>query len=679
MNSSDTRTVRTMCPMNCHPTFCGMTATVKDNKLVEIHGDKENPDSKGFLCVRGQAAHEIMDNQKRILQPMVRDKSGSDDWREVSWDEALDKITRGIEAVDRDAVGVWAGHGTIANDYGTFAHIQLATRMAVMSGMQAWDGSMICWGLGGFGLGLTGVMQINTKEDLGENADLVILWAANIASQPTISHHIVAAKSRGARVIVIDIRVTEACKLADEYFIVKPGTDTALALAMMHVIVAEDRHDKDFIAEHSLGFEELEAHIKTLNPEWAASHCGIEAERIVALAREYADTERAMIVLGGSSLYKDGDGWQASRAVSCLPALTGKLGKPGTGLGPRHSAVAHGFALQNIVNPQARPAGEYIPNQMSSILNAMENEKLKVMLLFGTNMLSSFADTNRVAKGLEKMPLIVQHDLFMNETSRRYADVFLPSTSWLEDIGVKATQTYLHLMDRALEPAGEARSLSWIMRALADRLGVDDFYPWDHDEGHIDAVLDHPSTGHATVASLREQGGFAPLNVSTVAHIDHQYTTPSTKVEFYSQVAKDAGLTPLPTYHPKPESSFPLKLRSGRTLTHFHAFYDCGKALPSLAKLDKGSIMWMSSTDATARGINDGDAIRIHNERGECEAKASIQDELPAGTVWMHDGLPGLNTLTLGTESLPDSALNLFPFSVGQSAFDASVEVTVRE
>ncbi|MFT7461419.1 MAG: anaerobic selenocysteine-containing dehydrogenase [Planctomycetota bacterium] len=676
MNTTDKHTVRTMCPMNCAPTLCGMLATVEDNKLLEIHGDKENPDSQGFLCVRGQAAHEIIDNPLRILHPMIRETRGSSDWREVSWDEALAKITSGIKAVKHDAVGLWAGHGSIANDYGTFAHAQLALRLAAMYGMQLWDPAMICWGLGGFGLGLTGIMETNSKEDLGENADLVILWGANIASQPNTSRYITAAKSRGARVVVIDVRVSEACKLAHEYFIVNPGTDAALALAMMQVIVSEDKHNKDFIEEHSLGFEQLREHIKTSTPDWAESICGISAADIVRLARQYADTERAMIVIGGSSLYKDQNGWQASRAISCLPGLTGKVGRPGTGFGPRHAGLSHGFGLQSIVNAEAMPPGDYIPNQMSSIISAMEEGKIQVMLLMGTNFLSSFADTNRVARGLEKTQLVVHHDLFMNETAHRYADVVLPATAWLEDVGCKATATNLYLMERALEPAGETRSLSQVIRALAEGLGVKDFYPWDHDEGHIDAVIDHPCTGHATVASLREKGGMTPLQVSHVAHIDHKFTTPSGKIEFFSQVAEDAGLSGLPVYMEKSESTFPLELRSGRMLTHFHAFYDHGKALPSMAKLEKGPTLWLSAEDADARSLKNGDAIRIHNERGECEALAHISKELRPGTVWMHDGWADLNTLTTGTESLPDSAINLFPFSVGQSAYDARVEVS---
>ena len=676
MSSSDSNTVRTMCPMNCAPTLCGMKATVKDEQLVKIQGDKENPDSQGFLCVRGQAAHEIIGNPKRLLHPMLRDSRDSDDWREVSWEEALDKIISAVQSVKPDEIGVWPGHGSIANDYGVFAHAQLALRFAAMYGAQLWDPSMICWGLGGFGLGLTGVMETNTKEDMGANSDLIILWGANIASQPNTSRHIIAAKARGARVVVIDVRKSEACKLADEYFIVQPGSDSALALAMMHVIVSEDKYDKKFIAEHTLGFEQLSTHLKSLDPAWAESLSGIASERIISLAREYAQTERAMILVGGSSMYKDQNGWQASRAISCLPGLCGKLGKPGTGIGSRHAGVAHGFGLEHIIDPTSRPPGNYIPNQMSSIIEGLESNHVKIMMLFGSNFLSSFADTNRVAAGLDKAALVVHHDLFMNETAARYADVILPATAWLEDIGCKATATHLYLMDQALQPAGECRSMSSVIRSLAEGLDIEDFYPWNHDQGHIDAVLDHPCTGHATVAKLREEGGIRALNISHVAYIDHQYTTPSGKVEFYSDLAENAGLPALPTYMAKPESNFPLEMRTGRMLTNFHAFYDHGRALPSLAKLEKAPVLWISKIDAKSRDLEDGSVIRIHNQRGECQAVAQISAELPEGVIWAHDGWADLNTLTMGEKSLPDSAINLFPFSVGQSGYDARVEVS---
>ena len=166
------RTERTMCPMNCHPTFCGMLATVENDRLIEVSGDPDNPDSEGFLCVRGRAAQEIIDNPKRLLKPLAR--SSGNGWEEISWEQAFDRIGASIERVGREAVGVWACHGAVANDYGVFANAFLTTRMANMAGFQSWDASMVCWGLGGLGVGLTGAMQVNTKEDMSANADLIV-------------------------------------------------------------------------------------------------------------------------------------------------------------------------------------------------------------------------------------------------------------------------------------------------------------------------------------------------------------------------------------------------------------------------------------------------------------------------------------------------------------------------
>ena len=664
--------------MNCHPTFCGMQVTVDNDCLSGISGDKDNPDSRGFLCVRGQAAAQIIDNSERLLYPLMRRSRDHDAWETVSWEQALARIATGFESVGREAAGLWAGHGVLANDYGIFAHAELALRLGNMYGCQWWDASMICWGLGGFGLGLTGLMEAHTKEDMGQHADLIVLWGANIASQPNTGRHLSAAKRRGAKLIVVDVRVSEACKLADEYFLVKPGTDAALALAMMHVIINEQRHDRAFIENHTIGFAELANHVQAYKPSRAAAITGVDAARIVEFARIYADTARAMILLGGSSMYKDRNGWQASRTVSCLPALTGKSGKPGCGLGPRHAAPSHGFATRHLVDIAERPPGDYIPNQMPAITEAIEQGRLGAFLMLGTNMMSSYADASGLEKGFEKMEMIAGYDLFMNDMTSKYADVILPATAWLEDVGVKATHTHLYLMEQALPPPGATRPLAHVVRELAEQLGIDGFYPWEPDYGHIDAVLDHPATGHATVESLRARGGIAELNISHVAHPDHRYATPSGKIEFYSDSAVQHGLPALPDYQARNGTTFPLELRNGRTLTHFHAFYDHGRALPALHKLEAGPGLWISGADAQARGLSDGMPITVYNERGECDALARVTDNVPPGTVWIHDGWPGFNHLSSGARSVPDSAVNLFPFSVGQSAYDTHVEVARR-
>jgi len=176
-------TFRTMCPMNCHPTLCGMLVTVDEEKLVSITGDDTNPDSQGFLCMRGKAAHEIVGNDRRLLKPLIRKTRGTDDWSEMSWTNALDLIADRMRAVGRERVGFWQSHGNWANDYAFGLKRAQMDRFANLYGCQFWNPAMICWGLGGFGVGLTGAIETSTKEDLGANSELVILWGANTVSQ----------------------------------------------------------------------------------------------------------------------------------------------------------------------------------------------------------------------------------------------------------------------------------------------------------------------------------------------------------------------------------------------------------------------------------------------------------------------------------------------------------------
>jgi anaerobic selenocysteine-containing dehydrogenase len=663
-----------MCPMNCHPTLCGMLVEVDGGRLVGVRGDPDNPDSRGFLCIRGQASREIVDNPARLLHPLVRaGRAGA--WRRASWDEALDRIAGRMRAAGPEAVGAWSGHGLFANNYGTRVASHLLRRFANLYGCQWWSPTMICWGLGAFGLGLTGVLEVNTKEDMGAHAGLILLWGANLASQPNTAPHLAAARRRGAAVVTIDVRRSEAAAHSDEMVLLRPGTDAALALAMVHVLVAEDLVDRDFVAAHTVGFDALASHVRTHSPAWAAEVTGVPAERIVALARRYGTTRPAMILLGGSSMHKGANGWLAGRAIGCLPALTGNLGVPGGGMGPRHGAASHGQGLASIVAEDRRPPGAYVPNQMARVTEALVDGRVRVLLLFGTDMLSSFADAERVAQGLARTDLVVSYDLFWNETARRFADVVLPATAWLEETGCKSTNTHLYLMPQALEPRGEARSATWLLRALADRLGLRDFFPWTHDDGALDAILDHPATGHATVAALRAEGGIRALRVSPVAYPDRRFDTPSGKVEFVSERARALGLPVLPVHESLPSSTYPLAFRQGRTLTQFHGFYDHGRALPTLARIDPEPVLWIAPADAGARGVADGAAIRLFNERGTFTARAQVTDAVPPGTVWMRDGWEGLNRVTSGRPVLPDGAVDVFAFSAGQAAFDANVEV----
>ncbi len=679
MTNSKTELTRTMCPMNCHPTMCGMLAETSNGKLVGVSGDKDNPDSQGFLCVRGQASAEIIGNNKRLLHPMIRERREEDAWREVSWDEALDFIAAKISAVGRLSTALWPGHGNIANGYGVYTGSQLLARFANFYGCQNWSPAMVCWGLGGFGLGLTGALETSTKEDMSAHSKFILLWGANLASQPNTARHIAIAKKNGARIVTIDVRHSEAAALSDETVLIRPGTDAALALAMMNVIISNRNYDREFIARHTVGFDELKAHVANFTPEWAAAETGISAAQIIALAKSYAETSAAMILVGGSSLHKGPNGWHAARAISCLPALTGKYGQPGGGLGPRHGSMSHGAGLGDITEPERRPSGDYIPNQMEEMTASLVDGRVRALMLFGCNMLSSFSDTTRLAEGLDRAELVVCHDLFMNETSRRFADVVLPGTAWLEDVGAKRTNTHVYLMEPALAPEGAARPLQDVLQGLAGRLGLEGYYPWSSQEAVIDAVLDHPSNGHATVAVMRAGSGYAELDISPVSYPTHKFHTPSGKIEFVSARAVENGLPALPVYKPASASistaEYPLVLCQGRTLTHFHSFYDHGQALPTLAARDPIARLWISPADAASRELEDGADIRIFNQQGEFWAQAHVTEKIPTGVVWIRDGWTGANNVTSGKAVLASKTFGLFPFTFGQSSFEARVEI----
>ncbi|MBV9228040.1 MAG: molybdopterin-dependent oxidoreductase [Chloroflexi bacterium] len=678
--SAGRRQVKTLCPMNCNPTYCGMLVEVENDRVIAIKGDLENPDSRGFLCMRGHATREIPHNSRRLLSPLRRvGKRGEDRWQPISWEDAYGLLVGHIQQTSRNRVGFWMGHGALA----TGIVRPLIMRFGYLGGFQVWNPAMICWALGAYGLALTGVLEANTKEDMAAHSHTILFWGANLASQPSTAPHLVEARKRNAHIIHIDCRQSEVSRHADEVYLIQPGTDAALALAMAHVIIEEGLTDADFIKEHTLGFEAFAASSTSFTPEWAESITGLAAERIRSLARRYATQTPAMIVLGGSSMFKHQSGWEASRAIACLPALTGQLGVAGGGLGPRHRAFVHADGLADLQAIERRPPGNYIPNHMASIAEALSAGHIDVLFLLGTNMLSSFSDTNALEKSFERVGLVVAYDIFMNETIRRTADLILPGTIWLEELGMKDTASHIYLMERALQPEGEARSLMCILRDLAEQLEIADFFPWQDEEEYLNALLAPqrtPEGASLTVEQMRQCGGaWQKSNLSHVAYPQRRFHTPSGKVEFWSERAQKVGLPPLPTYTPaQTDSQYPLQLKQGRTLTAFHAFYDEGRALPSLARANPEPELWIHPADAQQRGIGANGHILIYNERGQMRARARVTETVLPGVVWMRDGWVGLNSLTSGVSALTPSAsgaVDPYGIPAGQTAFDALVEV----
>ncbi len=277
-----------------------------------------------------------------------------------------------------------------------------------------------------------------------------------------------------------------------------------------------------------------------------------------------------------------------------------------------------------------------------------------------------------------KADLVVAYDIFANQTIREAADIVLPGTIWLEEIGAKSTNTHIHLTDRVLSAAGEARPAFELYKGLAERLGVADVYPWADQEAAMNAALDHPATGHATVATLRANGGRVALNVSHVAYPTLTFSTPSGKIEFYSERAAQMGLPALPSADVADAAPMGCGWRMGApspiSIPSTIMRAPCRRSRIARPSLISGSHQRMRRTAGS-----DGEPIEVSNARGAFAARAKVTSRMPAGTVWIRDGWPGLNVLSDGASVLPHAALSAFPFSVGQADFGACVDIRSRK
>lgn len=440
----------TMCPMNCHPTYCGMVATADAQGAVTVTPNRAHPESQGFLCQRGQHVQEIIDHPQRLLFPQVRsDRHGA--WHRAPWDQVMETMTNRLAHPDR--VALWLGHGAVVSDLNR----PVLAHFAEVLGLTYWDPAVVCWTAGAYGLAATGIVETNTKEDMGAHADLILLWGWNVASQPTTAPYLLQAKKRGARIIAIDCRRSEASGIAHHTLLIRPDTDAALALGLAHVIIRENWVHPEFIQDHTLGYDDLAQSVARYTPDWTAHVTGLTPSQVVDLAHQYAHSPAAMIAMGASSLFKGHYGWYASRAIACLPGLTGQVGKPGAGFGPRHRGFVQGQNYAGI------GSGPLLPPRASShmevILDQLEQWAFDTLFVFGSNMLSSFADAKRLERALEHVSCVIGQDIVLNDTIQRVADIALPGTVWVEELGLKATDTHIYLMDAVRPRQGKPARL----------------------------------------------------------------------------------------------------------------------------------------------------------------------------------------------------------------------------
>lgn len=652
------------CPHDC-PDTCSMVFEVENGKLLSVKGNAEHPMTRGGLCVKLKDYEKRHYHPDRLLYPMRRTgPKGSGQFERISWDEALDEITTRWKAII-DEYGPQAiipysylGHQGLVhglNGGDAFFNKMGAT---VCERTFCGEGSCTAWLLTvGPTAGLDPESYIHSK--------FIVIWGCNSVSTNLHHWHIVKeAQKRGAKVIVIDPYRSRTAKEADWHIAPKPGTDGALALAMMHVIIEEGLQDQDYVDNYTVGFAELAERAKTRTPEWAEKITGIPAEEIRVFAREYATTQPSAIRLG-VALERNFGGGQAIRAVTCLPALTGAWRHVGGGA-TQFPVWEHPYKFDVISRPDLIPEGTRVINaiQIGRALNGEMNldVPIKSMMCWNANPVTQAAETDKIVEGLMREDLfMVSAEHFLSDTAS-YADIVLPAAmgAEMEDMILSWGHLYLTYNEKCAEAPGEALPNNEIFRRLAAKMGYEEEnFKWSDSEcleNYVD--WDAPACEGIDLAYLRKHG-FARLNVGTrdnrAPHKEGNFPTPSGKCEFMVEGATNfvappfrqmyEGFQPgepidsLPDYVPSREtaesnptlaSEFPLNIISPKS----HGFLNsCYANIEDKIKGQGEQFVMINAADADMRNIQSGDKVRVFNQRGAFEGVAQITDDVSPGIV----------------------------------------------
>lgn len=631
---------------------------MENGQIKEIDGNPDHDFSRGKLCVKGQSCGEVHFNSHRLDTPLRRVGGKGEkvpaDWEKISWEDALDTIAaqmkKNIDAGHPEANAVYHSHGNIVQRINWKI---LTPRFANMTDMTLWDGNFPCWYDVGVSQELTGYWGLHDPVEMGEHASGLINWAQDpCASMANMVPYILKVRERGGTVVTIDPRVTQTAAISDIHIRPRLGSDVLLANAVAHILIKENCVDESWMERHSFGFEEYKNHILEFTPGKAAKECDIPLKQIETLAGIYADVKPLCTNLTRGALGKHWNGVQMVRSVLCLVPLSGNVAVKGGG-------VIWGEAIDwnlDLCVEDRRPANiNYPPNNFNAIDDALESGVVNTLLVVGGNPLSQWPDINRLRRQLKQMELVVVFDLFMNHTAREAADIVLPGTSWLEELGLRTSNTTIYIMDKAAEPPGECREASQWMNDLALRLGIDDYFPWKDKQECLDACLDSPVCRGATVEKLRQNPGGIRAHLPEVPYDDFQFQSPSGKFEFYSQKAKALNLPPLPVHveplegirsTPDLAEKYPLALISARRNSHFHSFHDSHRVNPTLRAVEPEPLLWVHPKDAKYRGIGDGDWVDMFNHRGTGCVKVELTTEVPPGHVSLNDCWPELNMVT---------------------------------
>ena len=665
-------TVVGACPHDC-PDTCSILTTIEDGKAIAVRGNPDHPFTRGRLCVKVNNYEERVYSDKRLLYPLRRvGPKGSKQFQRISWAEAIETIAtrwKSIIATDgAQAILPYSYLGTQGIINGLNVGDPLFNKLGATVSERTFCDSGSCTAY---------MMTIGPTPGVDPesfvHSKYILLWACNTLG--TNSHHwpfIEQAKKAGAKLVVIDPVRTRTARLADWHIPIRPGTDAALALAMIHVIIKENLIDRDYIDKHTVGYDELAERASTYTPEFAAQETCIPVEDIVKLAREYATTPPAVVRIG-VAVERHAGGGQTVRAIACLPGLIGAWKHVGGGL-LQLPIWAFPVKWEVLMRPDLQPEKMRVLNSWR-LGPALTGElgfdpPIKALFVYNANPMAMVTEQAKLEQGLEREDLFtVVSEHFLTDTAR-YADIVLPATTQLEqkDIMFSWGHLYLSYNNPAIEPLGEAVSNTELFRRLAKAMGVEDPSFYRTDDEIIEASLDwtNPVLQGITLEDVKAKG-YARLTVPSAddwaPHREGNFPTPTGKCEFKSTITGggnfvvplfrqgyngDQDGTPvdaLPHYIPPNENPqttpalakrYPLSLITPKSHAFLNSNY--GNLPAQTAQAGEEQSVFLHPEDAEQRGIVAGAPIRVFNDRGAFEAFASISPDVMPGVVMAPSG-----------------------------------------
>jgi anaerobic selenocysteine-containing dehydrogenase len=654
-----------VCALDC-PDCCALLVSIDNGHASKLRGDPAHPVTRGFLCGKVAQYLEREYSPHRLLYPQRRlGAKGEGRFERISWDDALDTIAGRLCAI-ADEFGPeailpysYAGTMGLLNGGGMdrrFFHRLGASRLD----------RTICSAAGGAGLTEALGLRYGTEPEQFRHSRLILAWGANIlGTNVHLWPFIMEARRNGAKFYTIDPRRNRTGAASDKHFFIHPGSDTALALAMMHVIVAENLHDADYVERHTSGFDGLGERVRQWSPQRAAELTGIAAEEIAGLAREYATTRPAVIRLN-YGLQRSERGAMAIRTIALLPALVGSWKEVGGGC---QLSTSQTFQLNRAGLERAdlqekalgRPARIVNMTQLGAALNTLADPPVKALVVYNSNPAAIAPNQNAVLAGLRRDDLFtVVLEQFQNDTAD-HADILLPATTFLEhtDLYLAYGHHYMQLARPALPAPGEARSNVEVFRALAARLGFDDPCFGDSDDDMIRTLLDspHPFVKGITLEELdRERSVRLRLPEPFLPFAAGGFGTPDGKCHFHAETLDYTP--PVESRHGDRElrANFPLEMISPKNDDSMNSTFGHRDAVDR-----QTALLHMAAADALRRGIADADQVRVWNGRGSCILSARVDDSLRPGVVsapavrWGKRAPGGHNVNALTSERLTDA------------------------